>query len=336
MNTIMDFVKYKAVFWKIPLAAALAWEIAEWAGSKHPYLASLAVILTVQLTVHMSVQFAWKRVLGTTAGVILTTAIIPYVEVNGWSVGLLLLIGIFIIMWLRLDHSFMVQVALSIVLVMFFQSKMPSYPLDRIRDTVIGVIVALLIHVLIFPPDSINKTKGKMSRFTGHLSYHFIDTAHWVKNGCPPNEVEILLSQLQSLFQELHQATTELIEAEQSFRYRPFGRKQRLTLKQLAVDMQLLQSGYANLADMMRVLEQWSESGSFAQAKQQEWADHLYVLADVIKNWKTKLEDSTGYSPLSHVQALQIQTPIDSKNDLYPMALYMNAEQVIEDFQNSI
>jgi uncharacterized membrane protein YgaE (UPF0421/DUF939 family) len=148
---MMDFIKYKGVVWKTPLAAALSWELAEWAGSKHPYLAPLTVLLSIQLTVDKSFQFAWQRILGTIAGVLFTASAAPYLGLKSWSIGLLLFVGTLVVTWLKMDHALLIQVSLSILLVMYFQSKMPSYPLDRIRDTIIGAVVAILIHMLIFP-----------------------------------------------------------------------------------------------------------------------------------------------------------------------------------------
>lgn len=334
-NKMMDFIKYKGVVWKTPLAAALSWELAVWAGSKHPYLAPLTVILCIQLTVDKSLQFAWQRVLGTIAGVLFTISISPYLGLNGWSIGLLLLVGALIVTWLKLDHAIMVQVALSILLVMFFHSKMPSYSFDRIRDTVIGAIVAILIHIMIFPPDSVNKAKKKMIRFADHLSSHFMNTAIWVKEGCSSTKAQTFQLKLQTLFQELHQATTELDTAEQSLRYNPLGAKKRNTLNELSRQMDKLRSGYANLADMIDVFAKWSESGNFAKENQQIWADHLYILAELVKEWKKALDEPETFCLVSNTSALQIKAPAPIEKYQYPLALYMDAEQVIQDFQNA-
>ncbi|KZE72404.1 hypothetical protein AV654_33705 [Paenibacillus elgii] len=334
-HKMIDFIKTKGFVWKIPLASALSWALAEWAGSKHPYLAPLTVILSIQLTVDKSIQFAWQRVLGTIGGVLFTVWIAPYVGLSGWSLGLLLLVGTMIAAWLKWDHALMVQVSLSILLVMYFQSKMPSYPLDRIRDTVIGAIVALLIHVMVFPPDSVNKARKKMIHFADHLSNHFITTAHWVEEGCPLSNTQILQTKLQTLFQELHQATTELDKAEQSLRYNPFGTKKRAALKQLTRQMEHLRSGYANLADMIRVCAKWSESGNFEKTNQRLWADHLNTLAKLVKQWSQGLNDPEPFRPVSKESALPIKTPVQMENYLYPLALYTNAEQVVQDFQDS-
>lgn len=334
-NKLLDYVKYNGVVWKIPLASALSWELAKWAGSKHPYLAPLTVILSIQLTVDKSIQFAWQRILGTIAGVLFTALIVPYLEVNGWSLGLLLFAGILIVTWLKLDHAVLVQVALSILLVMYFQSTMPSYPLDRIRDTIIGAAVAIVIHLMVFPPDSVNKARKKMVHFTDHLSSQFTYTAHWLKEGCPSNKASALQTKLQSLFQELHQTTTELDKAGQSLHFNPFGAKKRSALNQLTRQMEQLRSGYANLADMIRVCMKWSESGNFAKDNQRVWADHLSNLAKLVKQWKHGLDEPGASSPIASESILQIQAPAELKNHQYPLVLFMSAEQVIQDFQSS-
>ncbi|RKP58345.1 FUSC family protein [Cohnella endophytica] len=331
---MIDFIKYKGEVWKIPLASALSWELAELAGSKHPYLAPLTAILSIQATVDKSIQFAWQRVLATLAGVLFTVFLAPYVGTNGWSIGLLLLVGMLIVTWMKLDRAIMVQAALSILLVMYFQSKMPSYPLDRIRDTFIGAVIAIAIHIMIFPPDTVSKTRKKMTHFADHLSNHFISTAFWVIEGCPSSKTQILQSKLQTLFQELHQATTELDNAEQSLRYNPFGTQKRASLQELTRQMKYLRSGYANLSDMIRVLVKWSERGQFAKENQRIWADHLNLLATLIKEWEKALDDSKAVSPVSNVSALQIKAPADLEKYQYPLALYMNAEQVVQDFQS--
>ncbi|OPA77787.1 FUSC family protein [Paenibacillus selenitireducens] len=332
-SKIMIFINNNGAVWKIPLASALSWEIAKWAGSNHPYLAPLTVILSIQATVSKSIQFAWQRILGTIAGVLLTASIAPYIGLNGWSIGLMLLLGSAIVMLLKWDHAVMIQIAISILLVMYFQSKMPSYPIDRIRDTMIGAAVAVLIHMLILPPDSMNKAKKKMIHFADHLTNHFYNTAQWVEHGCSSSVAQTLQAELQTLFQELHQATTELEKANQSLQYNLLAQKKRKALNQVTRQMDQLRLGYANLSDMIRVLMEWSDSSSFTKEEQRIWADHLNTLAVLIKGWKKTLDDPDNSTFVPDAIALQMKTPSHLENYQYPLALYMNAEQVIQDFQ---
>jgi uncharacterized membrane protein YgaE (UPF0421/DUF939 family) len=335
-SKILVFIKNNAVVWKTPIAAALSWEFAKWAGSSHPYLAPLTVILSIQITVSKSMQFAWQRIIGTIAGVLFTVTIAPYVGLSGWSIGLLLFVGAVIVARLKLDHAIMIQVALSILLVMYFQSKMPSYPFDRIRDTIIGAAVAVLIQMLIFPPDSINKAKKKMIHFADHLTKHLFNTAQWVERGCSSSEALTMKEELLTLFKELHQATTELDKANQSLNYNPLVRKKRNTLNQLTRHMEQLRSGYANLSDMIRVFMKWSESGNFVNEDQRIWADHLNKIAVLVKEWK-KILDAPDTLPLDpNAFALQIKAPSHLENYQYPLAIYMNAEQFVQEFKKPI
>jgi len=331
-NKIMELIKNHGFVWKIPVASALSWEFAELAGSKHPYLAPLTVILSIQLTIDKSIQFAWQRVLGTIAGVLFTMIITPLIPTDGWSIGLLLFVGALIVSSLKLDHAILVQVVLSILLVMYFQSKMPTYPLDRIRDTIIGAAVAMAIHIFLFPPDMVNKAKKKMVQFSDHLVDHFIHTSLWVQEGCPANKNQTLQANMQSLFQELHQATTELDKAEQSLLKNPLGTRKRATMYQLTRHMQRLRSGYANLADIIQVLSTWSENESFTKENQQLWADQISMLAKLVKQW-TQSWDGPDASRETFTGSIHyIKIPAHLKNDQYPLSLYMKAEQMAQDF----
>ncbi|TDF98020.1 FUSC family protein [Paenibacillus piri] len=333
-SKIISFINTNAVVWKIPIAAALSWEIAKWAGSNHPYLSPLTVILSIQMTVSKSMKFAWQRVIGTIAGVLFTAIIAPYVGLSGWSIGLLLFVGAVIVARLKLDHAMMIQVALSILLVLYFQSKMPSYPLDRIRDTVIGAAVAVLIQILIFPPDSIHKAKKKTIRFADHLSNQFDNAAKWVEHGCAANEAQTIQTELQTLFQELHQATTEAEKADQSLNYNPLAHKKRNALNQLTRQLDQLRSGYANLTDMVRIFTKWSGSSFFTKEDQRIWADHLNKIAELVKEWKKMLDDPNANAFDPSAFALHIKAPSDIENYQYPLALYTNAEQIIQDFKS--
>src|SRR3954447_15545406 len=53
------------LIWKMAVASAISWEIAKLAGSNHPYLAPLSVILCLQTTVNRSIQFSYHRMVGT-------------------------------------------------------------------------------------------------------------------------------------------------------------------------------------------------------------------------------------------------------------------------------
>ncbi|MCY9669668.1 aromatic acid exporter family protein [Paenibacillus alginolyticus] len=330
---IKSFIQDTGLIWKTPLAAALSWELAKWAGSSHPYLAPLTVILCIQITVSKSIQFAWQRILGTILGVALTSSFVSFLGLTGWSIGLMILLGSVFVKLLKLDNIVMSQVTLSILLVMYFQSQMPSYPFDRIRDTVIGAAVALLIHILLFPPDSVKKAKNLMSKFADHLTTYFFKTAQWVEAGCSSMESRDMEKEIQQLFQELHQATTEMDKANQSLSYHLFASEKRDTFKRQTQQLQQLRLGFANLSDMIRIFTEWSESKHWMAEDQKIWADHLYTIALHVKEWNSHLDKRTNSNLTFSAPVLNIKTPFTLEKYQYPLALYNNANQIIQDFQ---
>lgn len=48
------------LIWKMAIASAISWEIAKLAGSHHPYLAPISVILCLQTTINRSIQFSYQ------------------------------------------------------------------------------------------------------------------------------------------------------------------------------------------------------------------------------------------------------------------------------------
>ncbi len=326
-----ELIRTYSSVWKIPLAAALSWELAEWVGSRHPYLSPITVILTMQASVSQSMTFAWQRALGTIAGVLFTAVAAPYVGISGWSLALLLFIWAAVAAWLKWDHVLFTQIALSVMLVLFFQVKSPSFPLDRIRDTLIGAVVGILFQLLIFPPDSVAQAQKKTTRFADRLTNLFFMAAQWIERGCSSAEAQTIKSEMQFSFRELHRTTTELETASQSLKYNPLARKKSQTLNRLNGQMDRLRLGYANLSDMIRIVTKWSDTGHFTKEDQRIWADHFQRIGSLVQAYSGLPRDPALAA--SDPAAPTIQAPPDIGMHQYPLALYANAEQIVQDFR---
>lgn len=127
------------------IGSTLSWELAKLLGSDHPYLAPISVILCLQSTFHKTVQISIQRIIGTIIGIFFTVLIGSHMSVNGWSLGLLILIGCFITKWLHFKKVVLHQVALTILFVFVFEHQTKHYARDRMTDTVVGIIIASLI-----------------------------------------------------------------------------------------------------------------------------------------------------------------------------------------------
>ena len=136
------------LIWKIAIGTAISWELAKLFGSEHPYLAPISVILCQQTTNSETVKISIQRVMGTIIGIFITVLIASHIAVNGGTLGLLVLLGCFITKWLKLDKVVIHQVALTILFVFALEHKEKHYAMDRMIDTLIGVVVIAIIQVI--------------------------------------------------------------------------------------------------------------------------------------------------------------------------------------------
>jgi uncharacterized membrane protein YgaE (UPF0421/DUF939 family) len=132
--------------WNMAVGSALAWYLSKGLGSAHPYLAPLSVILCLQSTFSKTFWLSLKRVIGTIIGILVSVLIASHLTINGWKLGILILIGCYITKWFRFDRVVLHQVALTILFVFAFAHTSSHYAIDRMRDTIVGVAIAVIIQ----------------------------------------------------------------------------------------------------------------------------------------------------------------------------------------------
>ncbi|SFC95021.1 Fusaric acid resistance protein-like [Bacillus sp. OV322] len=139
------------LIWKLAIGGStLSWEIAKLCGSFHPYLAPLSVIISLRSTMDKTVRLSIKWVIGTIIGIFVTVLIASHMTVIAWNLGLLILLGCFAAKYLNLDKKVIHQVALTILFVFVFEHQTKHYAIDRMRDTLIGVLVTGIIQLIWF------------------------------------------------------------------------------------------------------------------------------------------------------------------------------------------
>lgn len=342
MRKTHQFLYRTGVVWKTAIASALSWEAARLAGSDHPYLAPLSVILCLQATVDKSIRFGVQRILGTIAGVLVTAYLAPYIGMNAWSLGLTLFVAAAVMYGVGLNKPAINQVALSILLVLYFQNRTPSYGIDRIRDTLIGCAVAILIHMFAYPPDFTKKAIREWYAYTDHLAALFARSCHWLTQDGSAAAGDALQDEARKLYDELDRTIDQFGQAATSLRFHPFTRKNRNVLHQFQAQMIHLKQGYDHLTGMLRTLTEWSRSGEMEKPDREAWAPRLNVAADLIRDWKSKMqliEQGKGEYFIPTVDASRLATaPIDPAYPRppaaarYSYALYNDLLQLSDDF----
>ncbi|MEL1135004.1 FUSC family protein [Desulfitobacterium sp. THU1] len=126
------------------IGASLACELSKIAGSSHPYLAPLAVIICLHATLGESILHGYLKIIGTFLGALATGFIAPYIGSNAWSIGLVVLLGMGMPRLLALSNEVGNHAAISALLILAFHNN-GGYTIDRVRDTIIGVFIAILV-----------------------------------------------------------------------------------------------------------------------------------------------------------------------------------------------
>ncbi len=136
---------------KAAVAAGIAWAVALLVDPhSRPYFAPLAVILIVQPTVYDSLSRAFQRVVGVVLGVAAALGVSHFLTPSGWSIAVIVFVGLLLGWSLRLGPQGVVQVPISALLVFAVGSATPGYGGRRVLDTLIGSAIAVLA-VLVSP-----------------------------------------------------------------------------------------------------------------------------------------------------------------------------------------
>lgn len=220
---------------KTALSAGLSWQVASLIShNQYPYFAALGAILTVQVTVVDSINKAMQRVVGIIGGVIVSIIIGHWLPLNPSSITLVVLIGMAVSTALRLKPQITSQVAVSSLLVLAFGGT-HGYAVDRIVETMIGCVIAILLNILLIPPNPIPDAEKRIL----HLS-EYASTV--LNNLAIAFEVQALrpadMPYVQELVDETEKGYQAVRLAAQSLKYSPFLRNKRYRVLALSRVMQ--------------------------------------------------------------------------------------------------
>ncbi|QMU29150.1 FUSC family protein [Adhaeribacter radiodurans] len=225
---------------KTALAASLSWVIAtSLLHSEYPYFAAVAAIITVQVTVADSVNKATQRIIGIMGGVLLSMLLGQWFQVSAFSIFFIILIGMGIAKALRMNQQIISQVAISSLLVLAFGQTKEGYAYERIIETIIGSVIAVIINALIVPQNAVPDversilTFSKLAAATLASLTAVLDTSG-SKRKTGRSEVDILIK-------EAEKCEDTLDLANQSLKYNPLLTHQRVRLRQLTENIVQLQ-----------------------------------------------------------------------------------------------
>lgn len=325
--------------WKTALAAGLSFEIAQLTGTKHPYFAPLAAILCVQITIDKSIKSGYNRIAGTVIGVLLTAFIAGFIGVHGWSIGLIVLIGTLIGRVLGLGESAVYQVGISAMMVLMFEAKSHSYALDRVVETVIGAAIAIIINMVIIPPDLTRDAKEAFNTLNDNLAKCFYRTGEWIDNDCEEAKGEKLRQDTRTFLAHLHDVLTKSEQAEDSLKYNPLRKNNRDRLHDVREKLLLTQRAYNHLVSIVRTFHHWSKSSKFKKELYEPWADRMRCIGDIVQG--RNAEDASvkavkiGLMQNEETnQEIEMALPKEVRFYTFTLAVYNDAIQLMQEFES--
>lgn len=203
---------------KSALSAGLSWYVASFIShSQHPFFAGLGAILTVQVTVAHSINKATQRVIGIIGGVIISIIVGHWLNPSPESIMLVVLLGMAFATALHLKPEAISQVGVSSILVLAFGNTQ-GYAIDRVIETIIGCIIAILLNVVFIPPNPIPDAEKQIL----HLSKN---AGTVLKNLAKAYREQALrvsdMPYIQELVDETQKSYQVVLLSHQSLRYSP-------------------------------------------------------------------------------------------------------------------
>lgn len=227
---------------KTALAAAAAWLAATMLfPGLFPYFAPLAALLTVQVSIADTLKAACRRFAGIVGGVIISMLVGHWLAIGTLSIFIMILLGMAIAKALDFSPSVSSQIGMTSLLVLAIgHGHGPGYAIGRIVETLIGSLVAILVNVLIFPPDTVPAAEKQVSRLCGLAAETLANLGKII---VPPAAAKRHNGDdmVEELIRQTGKGIGAVRQTEESLRYSPLTVRARRRLRTLAAGMERLE-----------------------------------------------------------------------------------------------
>ncbi|WP_338472377.1 FUSC family protein [Niallia sp. XMNu-256] len=272
---------------KIVIGSAISWELSIFFGSKYPYLGPISLILCLQATIFKSIRFGVARILGTIIGGVSVYILASSLHANGLSIALIMLVSLIFPFFLRANGTTLHQIALSVLLVLEFEHKLSGYGLDRVRDSIIGVVVALILQY-VYPPNFTKKAIHHVDGLPNLLAKSLKSLAAWIDAGAL--QQNYFKQQFNYIHQELQESEKQIQKAKLSLKFNPFAHKSQSQLQDGETLVKTLNGVGNDIYFLYTIIDEWSKSGTFTKEDKKAWTQNFSLLETSLRNWNEEKE----------------------------------------------
>ncbi|PSR29466.1 MAG: FUSC family protein [Sulfobacillus thermosulfidooxidans] len=224
---------------KTGIAAGTSWYLAQWLfRTPRPYFAPLAAILSLQVSVADSISKGIQRVAGVGAGIAVAIFAGHFFRLSALSVGIVVYIAVFLATRLHMGPQGIPQAAITALLVMTVGRSASGYAWVRVVDTAIGVMVAVLVNALIWPPDATKAAETAIITLAHAVADVLLSIRQDLIDGLSAAEANQHLLRARHVDESLETVRDAIRRAEKSLKWNVLmvRRRRRLkTLRQVAI-----------------------------------------------------------------------------------------------------
>lgn len=268
---------------KMVIGSSISWELAILFGSKYPYLGPISLILCLQATLIKSIRFGIARIVGTIIGVASVYFFASSLHANGWSIAVIMLVSLMFPLLFGVNATGLHQIALSVVLVLEFEHKLQVYGLDRIRDSIIGVAVALLLHLFFNPPNFTNRAIKEVEVLPNKLADKLKSLAIWLEVGA--TQKNYFNSDFVHISKKMFEAEKQIQTAELSLKFNPLSQKSKPRLHKGKFLLKTLNQVSADIEVLFKIMDEWSKMDLITKENREAWRQNFLLLESSLRNW---------------------------------------------------
>lgn len=216
---------------KTSVAAIISWLLCNiLLDQPLPIFAAIAAMLVVQPSVNQSLAKGVERSIGVVAGVVLAYGVGLLFGNSSWIVLGVIVLSLLLAWALRLTPGSANQIPISAMLVLAIGAQTPDYAVNRIIETVIGAVIALLVNVVIVPPVLLGPAHLAVSRLANGVASTLDGLSASLRTQQSREQREALLAGAREL-RTLRDAADETVsKAEESLMFNPRGGRHRTVL----------------------------------------------------------------------------------------------------------
>jgi uncharacterized membrane protein YgaE (UPF0421/DUF939 family) len=209
---------------KMTIGGTSAWWIASELGATRPLFAALVPLVAMNGDPFAAVSVSIGRILGVFAGVGIGLAL-THVEVSStWRVAIALILATLAGIVLKVGERPNLEVPIAaLFLIGFASANVSQLGVQRIWETAIGAVVAIVVSSVLWPPDPVRELERRLHRLRQQLAADFAVIADDLATGSGATSAQ--LDDLREHSLDAVRDVFELAPARRALRWSPLRRK---------------------------------------------------------------------------------------------------------------